>query len=654
MSRPTAAGSVATVTGVGGPEHRRGGLASRVVELFVLIVVLLIGTAGSASAHSEIARSDPANGGMVATGATSLTLWFDEPISENGYSFAIRAADPDKPPVDVTAKLDDGATVVHLATPPLEQGTYTISWAVIGDDGHPTRGTVIFGSGFRPDGIPDSGATLPDPFQLGIRVIDLVGTLLALGALSIVGRVAGAFERGGIRLRRRVLTLGVVGAAVSLGAGVLTPLLTIRAQVAGLSELPSAVRDLLIGSSWGMIWLVRLSAIVVALVALVRARRNPPASRPYAAPARRARVLAVATAALAVSAVIDASAGHASTLPARSGLAVLAAALHVLAAGVWAGGLLVLVLTVVPVMRLQARERRAVVPDAWKAFGPRAALASGVLVATGLYGAGRHVGSVTTLTHDVYGWAVIAKVLLLCVALAIAGYNTMLINPEVAERVGRLARQGEGWRPPAHRLRTTVAVEAAVLVAAVAGAAVMTSVPTARESDATASILAPYSDTVDGLFVTFEALPLGQRTRIVVRSEAVVRPLPGPVTSVEVGLVPGAAPEDRVDLKQVQPGQYEGVTAQAPTGDWIAEVVLHRGGTRDSVLDVPWWTGSTTAATPLEWLGSAVALVMLLGIGSGVLLWRRRIGGPDIGPAEEEPADLLAIEDHDLEEAARS
>ncbi len=355
MSRHTAAGGVATVTGVGGPEHRRGGFVSRVVELFVLIVVLLIGSASSASAHSEIARSDPANGGMVPTGATSLTLWFDEPISENGYSFAIRNADPDKPQVDVTATLDDGDTVVHLTTPPLEQGTYTINWAVIGDDGHPTRGSVIFGSGFRPDGIPDADASLPDPFQLTIRIVDLLGTLVALGALAIVGRVAAAFERGGIRIRRRVLTLGVVGASVSLGAGIATPLLTIRAQVAGLSELPSAVKDLLLGSSWGMIWLVRLAALVVALVALVRARRGLLAPEAYAAgPRRRFGVLQLATTALAVSAVIDASAGHASTLPARSAPAIVAAALHVLAAGVWAGGLMVLVLTVVPVMRLRA------------------------------------------------------------------------------------------------------------------------------------------------------------------------------------------------------------------------------------------------------------------------------------------------------------
>ncbi len=614
---------------------RREHLIGRATRLFVLIVLLVIGTAASAAAHSEVERSDPPNGGMVQTGRTELTLWFGEEITESGSSFSVRSDDPTAKALQVSAALDDGDTVVHLTTPPLERGTYTITWAVVGDDGHPTRGTIIFGAGFRPDGIPGAEARTPDPLQVAVRLVDLGGTLLALGALSVLVRVVRTLRRGGIRVGRRVLTLGVAGAGVSLVAAVVTPLLTVRSQLGSSVGLASAARDMLIGSPWGMLWLARLLGLAVGLAALWWARRLTETEDSYAAGGRRwLRPLPLATVALVSSAVLDASAGHASTLPARSGVAIVAAALHVLAAGVWAGGLMILVLTVVPIMRLDAAARRTVVPSAWRAFGPMAAVAAGVLVATGVYEAGRHVTTVSTLTHDTYGWAVIAKVLLVVVALGIAGYNTLVINTSVADRVGRLLGRGPDWAPASHRLRTTVVVETAVLVAAVAGAAVMTSVPTAREVDAAASVAAPYSETVDGLFVTFEAVPIGPRTRIVVRSEAVVRPLPEPVTGVEVGTSAGAPADDRVVLAAVQPGWYEGVTTAVPSGDWTAEVVIHRSGAPDSVIDVPWSSGSTTSATPVELLASGLALVLLagIGIGTGVLVRRRRgssVPGPD-------------------------
>ena len=625
---------------------RTQGLVGRTVHLFVLMVVLLIGMPTSASAHSEVERSDPPNGGMVQAGRTDLTLWFGEAITESGSSFSVRSQEPAAKPLQTTATLDDGDTVVHLTAPPLDRGTYTITWAVVADDGHPTRGTIIFGVGFRPDGIPGSEARTPEPLPVSVRLADLFGTLLALGALSVLGRVVPVLRRGGIDIRRRVIMLGLVGALVSLAAAVATPLLTVHSQLGSFSGLPSAVRDMLLGSTWGLLWLARLGGLVVAAVALGSARRRLAPERPVAAGAGHAfRAVPVAGIALAVSAVLDASAGHASTLPSRSGLAIVAAALHVLAAGVWAGGLMTLVLTVVPIMRLGSATRRPVVRDTWRAFGPMAAVASGVLVSTGIYEAGRHVSTVSTLTHDTYGWAVIAKVILVTVALGIAGYNTLVVNTTLAGLVGRLAGQGPGWGPPAHRLRATVVVETTVLVAAVAAAAVMTSVPTAREADAAASVTAPYSETVDGLFVTFEAVPIGARTRIVVRSEAIVRPLPQPVTGIEVGLGTGAPAEDRVVLEAVQPGWYEGVSTVVPSGDWTAEVVLHRSGAPDSVVDVPWTSASTSTATPLELVGSGVALALLVGIGTGVVVWRRR--GPRAGrdDAEQDGADVHTFEE---------
>ena len=67
-------------------------------------------------------------------------------------------------------------------------------------------------------------------------------------------------------------------------------------------------------------------------------------------------------------------------------------------------------------------------------------------------------------------------------ALGLAGYNTLIVNAHIADRLGRLSGRRPGWGRGPHRLLTTVLVEAAVLLLAAVGAAVMTSVPTAREA----------------------------------------------------------------------------------------------------------------------------------------------------------------------------
>ena len=634
----------------GAPSTVAPHLVHRLGRLAVVLVVLLLGSALPASAHSNIERSDPANGGMVPTGRTELTLWFGEAITESGSSFAVRSIDPTVPPVPTTPTLDDGDTVVHLATPPLTAGTYTIAWAVVGDDGHPTQGTITFGAGFRPDGIPNAESTSPPPLSVGVRLADLCGTLLALGALAVLGRVLAAYAGGGVSLRRRVLTAGAGGAALSLVAATATPLLIVRGQVGADAGFLPAVRDVLLGSTWGLLWLARLLALAVAVVTLWRARRVSAGPRPDGGRTGASRTVQVraAGAALVLAAVLDASSGHASTLPARSALAVVAAALHVLAAGVWAGGLMVLVLTVVPLMRMEATTRRTVGLEAWRAFAPRAAVAAGVLVATGLYEAGRHLTTPSDLSGGPYGLAVLAKVLLVAVALAVAGYNTLIVNPHVADRVGRRLGRGPGWGPPRHRLLTTVTVEAVILLVAVAGAAVMTSVPTAREADAASAVTAPFTDTVDGLFVTFEAVPIGSRTRLVVRSEAVEKPLPNPVTGVEAAIADGASTVagagDRVQMTATEPGRYEALVTSVPTGRWTAEIAIHRAGAPDSVLSAPWSTAASNAATTLELAGSGAAALLLLVTGSGlVLVLRRRrgagaAGGPSAAAAAHSPS----------------
>ena len=116
--------------------------------------------------------------------------------------------------------------------------------------------------------------------------------------------------------------------------------------------------------------------------------------------------------------------------------------------------------------------RGPILASVWRTFSPMAAIASVVLVATGLYETGRHVPDLAALTSTLYGRAVAAKLLLVLGALALAGVNTLLVNPRLAARVGAALRRPPGWAPVSlGRFGVTVTAEALVLVAAVAAAA---------------------------------------------------------------------------------------------------------------------------------------------------------------------------------------
>ncbi len=608
------------------PAPRGPRAVGRALRVVLVAVALLLGVATSASAHATLERSDPPNGGMVATGRTSLTLWYGEAITTAASTFSLHGDAGDVP---LTVAVDEGGRVVHLTSAPLERGTYTLTWAVVAADGHPTRGTVLFGSGFRPDGIPAADSTAPELLPVALRTADLGGTLLALGALLALWRVVPVLGGAAAATARRVLTAGALGATISLAAAVVAPVVTTATQLGGTSSAGawvSALDDVMLGSSWGRLWLVRLGCLAVAYAALLVARRG--AARRRSAPRSLPRSSRVALGALVASVALDSWAGHASALPSGELLVWAAATAHVLAAGAWVGGLLVLAVVLRPLARLERGTRRSVALAGWRAFSPAAAVSSGVLVATGLYEAGRHVDTWNALFRGIYGPSVVAKVLVVATALALAAYNTVVVNDAVAERLGRLAGRGRGWRPRPQPLRTTVLVEASVLALAVVVAAVMTSVPTAREITAAASATAPQSDSADGLFVTVEAVPTGREVRLVVRAQAVIKPLGTPVTGVEVGVVPGTpvapttAPADRVQLTQTEPGRYEARVPDPGVPDWTTEVYLHRAGARTTTMLVPW-----SSAEPRSGFRTATAtgaLLLLLVVVASLLLARRR------------------------------
>ncbi len=599
----------------------RGGRWLGRVVAFGVATALMVLAAPPAWSHSELDRSDPPNGGMVAPGRSSLTLWFGEPVSPSASRFVLRSLAGHR--VAVSIRASAGGDLIRLTTDPLPIDTYQLDWRILSlDDGHSSSGTLVFGAGLRPNVVPAGGGGLPALPVLIARWLELTAVLLAIGALVVSGRVLGSLGAVCVGPRQRTRRIGLAAVVAAALAGILSPLARTYSNGTSPDVWLAQAWATLTGTPWGQLWLARELAIVLAVAAVwswARGGRNP------------TRAGRLALAGLCVAILLESFSGHASALARMSWAAALASTAHVLAAGVWAGGLFVLVVCLVPLMRRNPDLRGVVLSSVWRTYSPMAAVASLVLLATGLYQAGRHLPDLGSTVSTVYGAAVTGKSALVLGALAMAGLNLLLVNPSISGRAARVLRRAPGWTPlPRERFTRLVTVEALFLLVAVGLAALLTSVPSAREVVEARQVTSPHSANVDGLFITFESVPAGlERTRLIARVRSTILPPPAEVRGADIELAGPAGAARQLALAQVEEGRFEAETRAPGPGRWTATVRVHRPGLPDTIMSAAWTVTAPAGAraTALERVSTALAGLLLLGGLTAVVLTRRRRRG---------------------------
>ena len=441
---------------------------------------MLLAFPSPVSAHTTLERSEPPDGGTVAVGRSELTLWFSEAISSDASQFEVHSVDGIRVATRATISETDDRGFVEITTGPLWQTTFVLDWAVLSlDDGHRSSGSIVFGAGVVPVMTSrGAAAQLPGRWTLLVRWADLAAIMVVIGALVVAVRVLrplGAAARIPLA-RSRLIAVAAAGLAIVTSA--VTPFLRVPRFGRSFEVWLGATSDTLTGTTWGRLWLTREILLMVLAAALAWGVGER-------AVARRGRTMAatdvVAAAALVGVVGVESWAGHASALQRQPGLAAAMSAAHLVAAGVWAGGLTVLTLCFVARRRDDSTSRDRNLSAAFVRFSPIAALSVVVLVASGFYESGRHVPGLDAMGSTVYGSTVALKVVLAAVALGIAGCNTLLVNPRIAAFVARRLRRPVGWTPIAPRNRRRLVYgEVALLLGAVAAAAVLTSVATVR------------------------------------------------------------------------------------------------------------------------------------------------------------------------------
>lgn len=372
-------------------------MARGLALLGTVLVLVLFGGVGGASAHAALTGADPQDGSVLKTAPRQVTLTFTESIGLLDDSF--RVLDPGNRRVRTgePGHADGRSDTARVTLPEgLGTGTFTVAWRVVSADSHPVSGAFTFSIGkpsasVAPIPVDPAGNTLSTTLYDIARYVAYGGLALLIGTASFV--LVCGFP-GPVR---RLLLAGWSTLFVSTFA-----LLLLRGPYergTGLADAmdPGVLNETLAGRP-GLVLLARL--VLLAAVAFYPVRAD-----------RRERPVLALGALLTVSlAVTWAAAEHASA-GIQVPVAMASSVLHLLSMAVWLGGLGAL---------LTALYRSAEpLPAAVVNRFSRLALGSvAVLVVTGVYQSWRGLGSWDALTSTSYGRLLVVKLLAVLCLLA--------------------------------------------------------------------------------------------------------------------------------------------------------------------------------------------------------------------------------------------
>lgn len=109
-------------------------------KLFLFLLGLLFLFSSSVSAHTGLESSSPADGDTIEEPIQDLSLTFETPIEQES-SFTLKNESGDVPLQNVQVKDN---VLSGSADEPLVNGSYTVDWRIIGEDGHLMEGTYGF------------------------------------------------------------------------------------------------------------------------------------------------------------------------------------------------------------------------------------------------------------------------------------------------------------------------------------------------------------------------------------------------------------------------------------------------------------------------------------------------------------------------------
>jgi len=371
---------------------------ARRVAVCALAALVVVAVPGVASAHAVLASSQPQAGARLGTAPGVVVLEFTEPLNQKLSRATVTDAAGRAFRGGVT-----GGQEIRIPLTTNTPGVYTVEWVSVSTlDGHAVRGSFQFGVGVSPGaGSAETAQTSPQTGDLAIGVLrwaEYLALLLGAGMLLLRRLAWGRTELDWVRARP------VLPLAVALTSGIAVAA-SEAFSAAGSASLPALWNYL----TTGLPGVARLSRLGLEALALFAAVLGAPTLWLF---------LAAAIGALAAS-------GHGAAIhPAWWGITV--DAVHLLAAGVWAGGILALA-TQRPPGGWRSESGRAMLAR----FSPPALAAFTVTVGFGAIQAIQELGTAHALVGSSYGRVLLVKIGLIALMLPLSAVAWRLRRPHL-------------------------------------------------------------------------------------------------------------------------------------------------------------------------------------------------------------------------------
>ncbi len=485
-------------------------------RLLIIILALIVGSLAylcstfmlplpEVQAHAYVIGSDPIDGSTIRTLPSVIRIFFNAPISSisTAHAYVIEnsgmadvSASPGHISLTSSSELD-----IPLKTPSsLPQGSYEVRWtAVANDDGHTTYGLIGFNLAVSSNGLsgtptlgPRTSNSLSDMQALDtISILAIIWEWLARTALALwIGilvierfvlsgseqttALVGRIKRQTYSLQCLCLNTLFAGELVTLilRSSNLTQAFNLAQQIEnGNSFSLASLPQLIIGTNYGHLWLIRIVLIALAMGLLywMRKQKKPqpapePTQRITASVVHRTGPLQRITQDHATSTIasitqerqeIEQSTSASSRVQrllslwlllaglivltqAMSGVAVFQ--LHISAImfdwlyrivqGAWFGGMAYLAYVVFPFLPRAELERRAeTVALLLARLVPYLLSCIGITLVCALFFAEATLSTVQQLLNDPYGRALLVQLILIALALLLTIIALFILRP---------------------------------------------------------------------------------------------------------------------------------------------------------------------------------------------------------------------------------
>jgi len=413
--------------------------------LFLAFLILIIGIP-SAYAHPFLLDSEPSQAENAAIGTTQIITKYSEAV-EIDFS-ELKVFDSNGNQIDnKDTTYYEGESSLVITTPPLEDGTYTVTSKVLSKvDGHLVRAAIICGVGeaqvdasLLESQDESETAFLP---EAAARFPGIVGQTVVLGsaisAIAIWGTQRKHFGKENLTLINQTYRSKfskITGAAL---VGVLVSnFVMIAVQTVRLETSPIDV----LGTTFGATWLIRMIITIILLGIWFWMERNPCLTNKKHVP-----MLIVSLALIFTTTMFGH--GTASELVAPMILDYV----HNLLASVWIGGVIFFSFVILPTLaKLNWMEKEKTILAILPRYSGMVTIALGILIITGPTLLWFLESDVTSITNSTYGFLIFAKIFLALIMIGLGAYFQFKVQRPAVKNLGGAIGAGVfgfGEKPP--------------------------------------------------------------------------------------------------------------------------------------------------------------------------------------------------------------